>query len=425
MAGNEAKVKFTGDATGAAAAADKASQGLKNVGGAAKQMGQDATKAADDAAKAELRYEQEVQKSIQKLKQKEQATKANTEAMKRLGMAEKEANSTRGAVAGLGNAGGGGVGAGRLVQGMGRIGGAAGGALSGIGAGLAAASGPLIAVAVAAAGLKIGFEALLAVGQKRAEQEARIVALENERADAIKAGTTELGNNAIAAAQALGIEGKRALARGTSIQSIDGVAGRTGLAPSQAAEVSGLLVGLSDELRKKIEQAVKDSTMLGGDGVEAARTLSAEARSDGNFGTQSRGDLARRGLGGFGDSLSDQQITAGLRNSDLANIQAVDQAGTRGTRAGISLINNQGAIIAAQDNGVAAAKKMSDPVGVALKEISDRNGRAVELLERQAAATGLMVALLQDISAKLKGGPGSYAAQAAEVRAAMAAAGGG
>ncbi len=417
---NEAKVKFTGDAAGVGQASDKATSGIKGVGAAAKQMGTDATAAADGATKAEFRFEQEIQKSIQKLKQKETQTKATAEAMKRLGIAQ---NSTREAVAGPNGAAGPG-GAGRIVQAFGRVGGVAGGALSGIGAGLSA-GGPLLAAAGAAIALKVGFEALLAVGQRRAEQEARIVALENERAAAIKAGTIELGRNAIAAAQSLGTVGKQALVRGTSIASIDGLAARTGAGPQDAAEIAGMLVGLGPEIRKKIEQAVRDANTLGGSGVEAARALSAEARTDGGFGNQSRADLARRGLGSFGDTLSDPQITSGLRNSDLQNISTLDRAGNRGARAGISLLNNADATIAAQDNGVRDENRVTDPVGTSLKEISTLHAKEVDLLERQAASAGLMVGLLQDISSKLRGGAGSYGTQAANQRAALAAVSGG
>jgi hypothetical protein len=422
---NDAKVRFTGDATGAGQAADKAAGGVKKVTQAVETMGHEVVKANEAAARAEKQFEQEVQKSVQRLQKKETQAKATTEAMKRLGMAE-GGGSTRGALAGGGpNAGEGPGNAGRIVGALGKMGGPAGGALAGIGAGMAA-GGPILAAAAAAVSLKVGFDALIAVGEKRAEQERAIIALEHERIDAIKAGKAAQGHSAIAAAQALGQVGRQALVKGANIDVMQGIGERTGATPEQAAEMGGLMVGLAADVRKQIEQAFIDAERLGGSGMEAARSLSADAREAGHLGTMTRGDRARAGLGSFGDSLSDHEINRALNPSrDLDNADALRRAGTRAGRAGQGLIANGEAVLNAQDAAQKDAARVSDPVAASLKEISDKSTRQVEALERQAIATGKVVELLSDISRGVRGGAGSYGGQAERLRAALAAAGGG
>ncbi len=423
---NEAKVRFTGDASGAGQAADKTVGGVNKVTAATEKMGKVGVAASDQAAAAEKKYEQEVQKTIQRLRNKETQAKATTEAMKRLGMSE-GGGSTRGAVAGIGPNGAEAPGnAGRIVGALGKIGGPLGGGLAGIGSGINA-GGPIMAAAAGAVALKVGFDALLAVGEKRAEQERTIIGLEQERADAIKAGKAEQGRNVIAAAQALGQVGRQALVKGANIDVMQGIGARTGATAEQSAEIGGLLVGLSTEVRKQIEQAFSDAERLGGSGIEAARTLSSDARSaGGTLGTQSRGDLARAGLGAFGDSLSDQAINRALNPSrDLDNAEAVRRAGTRAGRAAQGLIANGDAVINAQDAAGKDADRVSDPVAANLKDIAEKGAKQVEALERQAIAAGMMVELLQDISRGLRGGAGSYSGQAERLRGAQAAAGGG
>lgn len=420
---DQAKVRIGGDAGGAVRAGDQTVKSLKGVGDQAQKTGKQARDAAEQAALAEKKYESAVQAAIQKLKNKEAAANATAEAMKRLGKAETPGgaglSSRRMFMGGMpeGGPGGGLI----AAKGLSRLGGAAGGAFSAVGAGMAAGIPALAALGVAAIGVKVGFEALIGASEAHAKLLGETVKLEQQRNDVIEAGTKQLSATVLGASAEGGGSLREAVARGGTIAGVQGIADRTGISAGQASQVSQITSGLDDQSKKVIEQAVRDAVRLGVDPVKTAEAL--RDSSKGGLGDMDR-ESALRNAGNLFDNFSGLQIQQSLKGDpDLDRLQKLSEFATRDSRAGFSTIGSNGAIAAADSTTSESARRTADPITAGLADLSKSLKKEVEVLDAMAKGEHPLVRALNDLTASMRGSAGSYAGQANRQRALANAAG--
>lgn len=426
MSQNEAKVKISGDASGAARANDQAARGIQAIGTTANKVNQDIARGTDQATAAEKKFESEVQRAINRLKQKETTARATAAAVRRMG--EDGPGSTRGAVAGAGGPGvGGGMGAGRLLTGVGGGLGGQGGALMGRMGAAAAGGAALMGVVAAASLLTMALGGLTQSSEAAARAAGERVRVEQERAALEKQAQQQLGQTALAVSSKHGTSAARLAMQGVSIDAVRATGDRTGADAGQALELASLLRGLGPELRKQIEQAFVDAEKLGGSGLDAARSLSVMAReSGGSLGNMSRGDMARMGLGSYGDQFSDQEINRGLNRPtrEGENLASLRRSRGRQSLAELGTLTDASAIQAADVGTREAAAAAADPLTAALGKHTEVLRDQIAVMNAMAAEEGPLVRGLKDLAAAIKGGGGSYTTQAARQRAVIAGAGG-
>lgn len=419
---DQAKVRIDGDASGATRANDQTVKSLKNTGTVAQETGKKMQTAAEQAAAAEKKYEGEVQKAIQRLKNKETQAKATEDAMKRLGLAANASTgNSRAAFTGAPPTVGG-VAPGGVAQGLAKIGGAGGAALGAIGSSLSAAAPALAAVGVAAVGLKVGLDAVRAASEQQAKTIGETVKLEQQRNDVIKEGTKQLAATTLNAAAEGGGALRSFIAKGGSISQVQDIAARTGLSAGQASQVGEQVAGLDEQSRKVIIQAVADAVRLGVDPVKTAEAL--RASSKGGLGDMDR-EAALRNAGNLFDNFSGQQIQQSLssREGDLNRLQALAGFSTRESRAGFGVLTKDAAINAADATTADAAKRTADPITAGLAELDKTLKKEIEVLEAMGKGEHPLIRSLNDLTASLRGGSGSYASQAMRQRSIANAAG--
>jgi hypothetical protein len=416
---NEAKVRIGGDAKGATGATDAVAKSLKGAGDAATKAGKQSADAADLAAKAELRHEAEVQKAIQRLKQKESQANATAEAMKRLGIASDR--SSRAAVSAPMAGGGGGFTLAGGAQGLARLGGAAGGVAGGLASSLGNAVPAVMALGIGAAAVGVSLRALSAASERQAVLAGDIVKAEQARQAVIEQGTKQLGANALGASMEGGAALRGAIARGGSIGGIAALGDQTGTSASQAAEIADAIRDITGEDRKAVIEAVRNSVKLGVDPVKTAQELAGfSARNK-------KGDLAAMDrlsvLGNAGnlfDNFSDVDIANATasgpgRDFDLSALHSLAEFSTRGSRAGLATLTPEG-VRAADATTAEGARRIADPIGTALSEHAKQLKREVDVLEAMAKAEHPLIKGLTDLTAALRGGRGSYAQQARDLQ---------
>lgn len=422
--GNEAKVRIGGDAAGAVKAGTEARTSIKATGDQAQTTGKQMVTAAEQAAQAEKKYESEVQRAIQRLKQKETQAKATTEAMKRLGQAEAPAGAGLGgprSVMSMGPPAGPG---GELIaaKGLSRIGGAAGGAFSALSAGLASGVPALAALGVGAIALKVAFGALQASSELAAKTAGETVKLEQQRNSLIEAATKQLGQSTMNAAAEGGGNLRQFIAKGGSISAAKDIADRTGLNAGDASAVAAQTAGLDDQSKKVIMQAVADAVRLGIDPVKTAEAL--RSSSKGGLGDMDR-EAALRNAGNLFDNFSGQQLqqSFGSREGDLNRLQDISGYSTRESRAAFGNLTKDSAVAAADGTSADAARRAADPITAALSDHAKILKKEVEVLEAMGRAEHPLIRSLNDLTASLRGSAGSYAGQAARQRGINTAAG--
>ncbi|HEX3134086.1 MAG TPA: hypothetical protein VHX44_10955 [Planctomycetota bacterium] len=417
------KVRIGGDAGGATRATDQTTKGLKGVGDQAQKTGKQAKDAAEQAAQAEKKYEAAVQSAIQKIKNKEAAANATTEALKRLGKAEASAGgagpSSRRMFMGGMPGGDGGPGGGLIAaKGLSRLGGATGGAFSAVSAGLAAGAPALAALGVAAIGLKVGFDALIGASEAHAKIIGETVKLEQQHKDAVEAATKQLAATALGASAEGGGALREAVARGASVAGIQGLADRTGLNVGQAAQVTQVTSGLDDQSKKVIEQAVRDAVRLGVDPVKTAEAL--RDSSKGGLGDMSQ-ESALRNAGNLFDNFSGPQLQGG--GEDLDRLAKYSEFSTRDSRAALKVLGSDAGLKAADSATAESARRTADPVTAALGDLKKSIDKEIDVLDAMAKGEHPLVRALNDLTASMRGGAGSYAGQARQQRAIANAAG--
>ena len=422
---DEAKVRIGGDASGATKATDQTRKGVQGLADDSQKAGKKMATAAELAASAEKKFESEVQRTIARLKGKETQAKATEEAMKRLGKAQTPGGPGmpgRSAMAIGGPPTVGGVAPGGIAQGISRIGGAGGAAFGGIASSLAAASPALAAVGIAAVGLKLGLDALRASSELAAKTAGETVKLEQQRNTLIEQATRQLGANTLNAAAEGGGGLRQFIAKGGSISQVQDIAGRTGLGAGQASQVAGQVAGLDEQSRKVIVQAVADAVRLGVDPVKTAEAL--RGSSNGGLGEMDR-EAALRNAGNLFDNFSGQQIqqSLGAREGDLNRLQDLSGFAGRESRAAFGNLTKDNAINAANSTTAEAARKTADPITAALSEHAKMLGKEIAVLEAMGRGEHPLIRSLNDLTASLRGGTGSYAGQAQRQRAINTAAG--
>lgn len=423
---DEAKVRIGGDAGGAVRATDQTRKGIKDTGDQATTSGKQMVTAAEQAAQAEKKFEAEVQRTIQRLKNKETQAKATEEAMKRLGKAEAPGgpgmSGPRGVMAMGAPPTMGGVAPGGVAQSLARVGGGAGSTFAALGGGLGNAVPALAALSVAAVGVKVGLDALRAASEHAAKTAGETVKLEQQRNLLIEAATKQLGASTMAAAAEGGGNLRQFIAKGGSISQAQDIAGRTGLNTGDASAVAAQVAGLDDQSKKVIMQAVADAVRLGVDPIKTAEAL--RASSKGGLGDMDR-EAALRNAGNLFDNFSGQQIQQSLHASsgDLNRLQDLSGYGTRESRAAFGNVTKDAAVAAADGTSADAARRVADPITAALSEHGKILKKEIEVLEAMARAEHPLIRGLNDLTATLKGGPGSYRRQAGQQRDIQTAAG--
>lgn len=424
--GNEAKVRIGGEAGGATRATDQVRGGLKGLGNDAEKAGNQAKRAAEQAALAEKKYEAEVQRAVLRLKSKEAQAKATEEAMKRLGKAQAPAGAGAPGVRGVMAMGPpptvGGVAAGGVAQALGRVGGSAGSSFAALGGGLNSTVPALAALSVAAVGVKVGLDALRASSELAAKTAGDTVRLEQQRNALIEAATKTLAQSTAAAAAEGGGDLRSAIARGGSISQVQDLAGQTGLNAGQASAVAAQMAGLDEQSKKVIAQAVADAVRLGVDPVKTAEAL--RGSSKGGLGDMDR-EAALRNAGNLFDNFSGQQIQQSLswRDGDLNRLQDLAGFAGRESRAAFGNLTKDAAVGAVDSVTADGARRAADPITAALADHAKILKKEVEVLEAMGRAEHPLIRGLNDLTAVLRGGPGSYATQAQRQRGVNTAAG--
>lgn len=423
---DQAKVRIGGDAGGATRATDQTRKGIKDTGDQAKVTGDQMVRAAEQAAIAEKKYESEVQRAVQRLKNKETQAKATEEAMKRLGKVQAPGGAAAPGPRGVMAMGPpptvGGAAPGGIAQALGRIGGQAGATFGALGGGLNSAVPALAALSVAAVGVKLGLDALRASSELAAKTAGETVKLEQQRNQLIEAATKTLAANTANAAAEGGGNLRSAIARGGSISGVQAIADSAGLNTGQASAVAAQLSGLDEQSKKVITQAVADAVRLGIDPVKTAEAL--RASSKGGLGDLDR-ESALRNAGNLFDNFSGQQIQQSLswRDGDLNRLQDVSGYAGRESRAGLGNLSKDAAINAVNSTTADAARRASDPISAALADHGKILKQEIEVLEAMSRAEHPLIRSLNDLTAVMRGGPGSYATQAQRQRGVNAAAG--
>jgi hypothetical protein len=421
---NEAKVRIGGDATGASKAADATVKGIEKVAASGKKAGKDLAAASIDGAKAEKQYEAEVQKVINRLRQKEVTAKATAEAMNRLGMAESKAGGGGGSRSFLSRPPAGheaGFEAERYERGIKRFGGPLGklgGEAFGV---LGVVSGPFAALAGIAGGLGVAFEALKVSSERTSEKLGEEAKAEQQRAELIKNALKELGATALGASSEGGSALRQAVARGVDIRDVQALAERTSTSNAQASQIAGYTQGLPEASVNAIEQAVRDAIRLGVDPVQTAAELRGVSASGSYLGGMKRDELLRSAGNLFND-FSDTDL---LRGTSTANgganvLQSLSSYATRDSRAGLSTLTNAAAINAADTSTAEEARRKADPINAAMTDLAKTMKDEVKVLEAMAKGEHPLIKGLTDLTAAIRGGQGSYGAQASAARERLA-----
>lgn len=416
---DEAKVRIGGDAQGATRATDAVTKGLKGTGDQATKSAKQAADGAAYAAKAELQYESEVQKAIQRLKQKETQANATSEAMKRLGM--ESSKSTRGALAApLGGAGGGGGG---IAQGLSRLQGPAGSFAAGLANSIGSASPAIAGLGILAAGVGVSLRALSAASERQAQLAGDIVKAEQARKDIITAATKQLGANALGASAEGGAALRSAIAHGGSIAGVQALGNETGTSAGQAAQIGDVIRSVAEQDRAAVLEAVRNAVKLGVDPVQTATELAGFSARNKPGDLNAMNPLAvMMNAGNLFDNFSDSQLNQATlhgmpgQDQDLATLESLSNFSTRGSRAGLSTLNAAG-VRAADDATAEDARRTADPIGTALSEHSKQLKREVDVLEAMAKGEHPLIRALNNLAAGLGRGQGSYNDQAARLRA--------